>query len=319
MLHSNQPLIYFRFREAILPSYSLPQVQSGKALAFTLGYLLPVVSANSAMTYGQIASRLQRDLKIKGRIYPLHIGGTAGALMDRLWELDEGIPPINALVINGSSKKPSKGVNGYLRTWFSLPKGARLSPEYRDDLIKRAAADVYAYPHWERAYRKAFKGQPPTADPGVLIEGTEVDGQGRFGGPAESKEHYALKKYILAHPRLVGAPGAPEIARDEKLLLSGDEIDVFFLMRDRAYLVEVKSIRSNEADFLRGIYQCIKYRAVFKAQREQRSPIVRIKSILVTEAKPPPEIIRLARQHAIALKVVAVNKLKRFRPPAHRG
>lgn len=125
-----------------MSSYTLPRIQSDKALALTLGYLLPVVSANSVMTYGQIATRLERDLKIKGNIYPLHIGGTVGTLMNRLWEIDDTIPPINVLVVRRTSKKPSKGVNGFLRYWFTLPRGTRLSPKYRDELIERAAKDV---------------------------------------------------------------------------------------------------------------------------------------------------------------------------------
>jgi hypothetical protein len=302
-----------------LPSYTLPQIKSGKALALTLGYLLPFVSANSTMSYGQIATRLARDLKIKGRIYPLHIGGTAGALADRLWELDASIPPINVLVINGTSKRPSKGVNDYLRYWFSLPKGTRLSGKYRDELIARAAADVYAYPDWERIYRKTFKEAPPTSNPSVLIEGTEVDGQGGFGGSAESKEHYKLKQHILAHPRLVGAPRSPEIAHDEEVLLSGDEVDVFFLMKDRAYLVEVKSIRSNRADFLRGVYQCVKYRAVFEAQRKERAPLKRITPVFVTEIMPEARITDLARQLRIKVKIIPVNKPPKVRTTARHA
>jgi hypothetical protein len=118
---------------------------------------------------------------------------------------------------------------------------------------------------------------------------------------------------------LVGAPRSPKIARDEELLLSGDEIDVFFLTRDHAYLVEVKSIRSNEHDLERGIYQCVKYRAVFKAQRGQKAPSTRINSILVTEIDPPGHILDLARQLGIALKVVPFNKPRSIRRRAPRA
>lgn len=289
-----------------MPAYTIEQIQSEKALALTMGYLLPIVSANTTITYGEIAGRLRRDLKINGKTFPVQIGGTVGALMERLWNFDESVPPINVIVVRATSKKPSHGVDGFLVHWFDLPNN-RVSVKRRDDLIESAARDVYAYPRWPEVYIRVFRGEPPESNPITLIDGSEIDGHGRFGGPSESEEHRLLREHVLSRPTIVGAPLSPDIAETEKLLLSGDEVDVFFLTKDRAYLVEVKSVRSDERDLLRGIYQCVKYRAVFAAQRKERAPSTHIEAILVTESNPPPKIADLAKLHSVAIRVVPLN------------
>jgi hypothetical protein len=300
------------FWERVMPAYTIKQIQSKKALELTMGYLLPVASASTTITYGEIALRLSRDLKLKRKIFPVQIGGTVGTLMERLWELDDSIPPINVLVVRGSSKKPSKGVDDFLADWFELPHG-RVSDRRRDDLIESAAKDVYAYADWPEVYRRTFRIEPPSSDPAELISGSEVDGRGGFGGAAESEEHRLLKEYILSHPALVGASKNPDIANVEEMLLSGDEVDVYFLTKSQAHLVEVKSIRSDERDLLRGIYQCVKYRAVFAAQRKEKAPSTKIEVVLVTEVSPSSKITDLAKLHAITIKVVSLNQRTRLR------
>jgi len=69
------------------------------------------------------------------------------------------------------------------------------------------------------------------------------------------------------------------------MLLSGDEVDVFFEATNSADLVEVKSRRSADSDYMRGVYQCIKYRAVFRAQREGTTPDLNIRAILVNPSR----------------------------------
>jgi hypothetical protein len=290
-----------------MPAYTIEQIHSKRALRLTMGYLLPVASANISITYGEIALRLSHDLNLKRTIFPLQIGGVVGTLMKQLWELDDSIPPINVLVVRGSSKKPSEGVDDFLADWFNLPHG-RVSDRRRDELIERAATDVYAYANWPEVYRRAFRSEPPSSDPTELIGRSEVEGGGGFGGAAESEEHRLLKEHIRSHPTLVGAPKTPDVANIEEMLLSGDEIDVFLISKNRAYLVEVKSIRSNERDHLRGIYQCIKYRAVFAAQRKEKAPSTKITAVLVTEVRPSSKICDLANLHSIKIKVIPFNR-----------
>lgn len=289
-----------------MAKYTREQIET-QGLPFALSYLLPVVNATSTITYGEIARRLQSDLKISERIFSTHIGGVAGALMNRLHEVDKNVPLINVLVVRQGKNLPGEGVDGYLRDWFGV-KDDPLPPKLKAKLVSQAAQQVYSYPHWKRVYQKAFGRAAPADAPSGLPAGTERDGKtpsgGRWGGEPESEEHKALKAHIRAHPPLVGVKGRPDIASVEKRLLSYDEIDVFFQVGFRAFLVEVKSKRSNVYDFERGVYQCIKYRAVFLAQCKKVMPDVEVTAILVVEETPPPNIKALAVLNKVQIIVV---------------
>jgi hypothetical protein len=79
---------------------------------------------------------------------------------------------------------------------------------------------------------------------------------------------------------------------------------VYFEDASHAVLVEVKSIRSSYPDWLRGIYQCVKYRAVMEAQSWNQFGI---RVFLVSEEELPSDLISLAQRLDVSLKVVHVN------------
>ena len=287
-------------------------------MSWVLGYLLPVTAANATITYGHIADLLQRDLGIDGAVFPTHIGGVVGTLMDRLHETDPKIPLINILVVNSNTGAPGRGVDGYLRRRFGETADP-LPQSLKSNLVARASREVYGYRNWAKVYEAVFGGPTPAVDPVTEVIGTEQDGLPpsttiKRGGEAESKEHKALKAYILAHPECLDINGVPDKADDEVMLLSGDEVDVKFETGTRVDLVEVKSIRSDWNDRRRGIYQCIKYRAVFLAQRQAVTPDMRIVVTLVMETEAPGDIRDLAKLHGIKLKTVKVNSHLRRRP-----
>lgn len=293
-------------------AYTLEQLCSD-GLAPTFGYLLPVVAGNSTITYGQIADALQRDLRIDGKVFPTHIGSVVGTLMEKIHAVVPNAPLINVLIVNGQSGEPGEGADGFLREWFGVT-AKPLPRKVKIDLVGQAAREVYAYGKWPQVFKKLFGTTPPPSDPSVLIDGAEKDGDpptkaGKaFGGPAESEEHKALKHYVLKHPRTIGAAQKPARSQVELQLLSGDEVDVFFEHGTRIDLVEVKSVRSSEPDLRRGVYQCIKYRAVLRAQRVGTTPDMRIVSTLVVEVDPPSHISDLAKLHSVKVKVVRVNR-----------
>jgi hypothetical protein len=247
-----------------------------------MGYLLPRIVARSNITYGEVADRLRQDLNIDGKVFPTHIGSVAGPLQDLIHQIDPLAPLLNVLIVRADSEEASDGVDGYLKRKYNIPSREDLDPDEKSELLRRAAKEVYAFRHWAQIYQQAFDETPPSSDPAIDIEGSERDGQSR-GGPAESEEHKKLKAYVLAHPEVVGAKGRLVEKRDEYCLLSGDEVDVFLAKNDQFWLVEVKSERSNERDMMRGCYQCIKYRAVFKAQLHRTLPTARVHAILVTK------------------------------------
>lgn len=52
----------------------------------------------------------------------------------------------------------------------------------------------------------------------------------------------------------------------ERLLLSGDRLDISFRDDERWIAVEVKGKHSPLADLVRGIFQCVKYKVILAAQ-----------------------------------------------------
>lgn len=282
---------------------------SDEGLRHLFDYLLPCIETSDTITYGEIAERLATDLGIEGRIFSTQIGHVVGSLMYGILKIAPNAPLLNLLVVN-TTGKPGKGANGFIRNRFGLPGKDDDPIPNREKLIEQEARRVFTYRRWPQIYHRLFKKNPPAIDPLERVKGTEADGmppntsKGGYGGPAESKEHKALKAYVLANPLCVGAPAKPDTSKDEYMLLSGDEVDVFFETRDAAYLVEVKSVRSNERDFERGVYQCVKYRAVFQAQRANLTPDLEIHSILALEEKPPQRIKALAENNEVDVKVV---------------
>lgn len=295
-----------------MANYTKELIQTD-GLHFAMQYLLPVVANTTTITYGEVARRLEVDLKLGGRVFSTHIGGVAGALMDKIHEVDENAPLINALIVRQGNTIPSKGIDSYLRWWFNVVPDSKapLPSTIKKDLVARAVKEVYAFPHWTRVYKKAFGKPASTVLPTNLPVGTEKDGKtrprGGWGGEAESREHKALKAYVHRHPNIIGIKKPILVSTLEKRLLSYDEVDVFFLTETYSYLVEVKSVKSNQADFERGIYQCIKYRAVFSAQIKNTMPLLKVIPILVTEEDPGADIKAKAALHKIVLKQVMCN------------
>ena len=86
------------------------------------------------------------------------------------------------------------------------------------------------------------------------------------GGTGEGDAHKTLKQYIRDNPLSVGVRLRGANAEVEKKLPSNDKIDVFFENGTTWIGVEVKSDQSSEDDIRRGLYQCVKYRAVMEAE-----------------------------------------------------
>ncbi len=91
----------------------------------------------------------------------------------------------------------------------------------------------------------------------------------------------------------------------EQSLLSGDRIDVLFSDGANFVAVEVKSILSGEDDWQRGIYQCVKYRAVVMAQ--ERPVPTTVRAILLTEQPLTPELAARARELDVIMRVNALD------------
>jgi hypothetical protein len=125
-----------------------------------------------------------------------------------------------------------------------------------------------------------------------------------FGGQDESDGHKRLKEYIANNPDRIGMV---QIGKTEHKFESYDEADVYFHHRRKPCVVEVKSYISVDADLKRGIYQCVKYRALAKAECHARGEAVdSVETALVIQRQLPADLDKLAQMFRI--RVVVVNR-----------
>ncbi|MEQ1514889.1 MAG: hypothetical protein ABL931_00200 [Usitatibacteraceae bacterium] len=258
------------------------------------------------MTYGDIKAMLETEEDFS-TIFATRIGFVAGTLMDRLQAVDPSAPLINVLVVNQIDRQPSKGAGSYMAKRFGVPKlkegqAKQKHPVLWEKYYRRSAAEVYAYPakQWAKLFKKAFS-EAYTLDEIVTEraerkQGTERDGI-RYGRGGEGPEHRALREWVTANPGAIRKAFASARTETESDLYSGDRVDSVFYCEDRTVVVEVKSRISNEIDMRRGVYQCVKYRAVKEAMDVRDNPVV--DAFLVTETEVSGEIKALLKLHKI--------------------
>ena len=96
----------------------------------------------------------------------------------------------------------------------------------------------------------------------------------------------------------------------ERRLPSGDSLDVSFESSQRWTAVEVKSAKSDKADYARGVFQCVKYEAVMEAElvsKASRKKDFEVKAILVVEGKLDPDLWSLANTLGVCAREVPVG------------
>lgn len=286
-------------------AYRMEDLQR-KSTAPLLEQLIAVADAKDTVFYSQLADLLSYKV-VPGHVADQQVGPLVGTLMDMVWEKYPSAPPINMLVVSKAKGVASHGSDNYLKNYFHLSRLPR-SDHGRLELAEQATLDVWSYREWPRIYRELFDVDPAHTN-SLGIAQFDDDGQGdnpRYHGGPESPEHKRLKRHVLENLARFGIRGVVE-AKEEHRLLSGDELDVFAVTGRSRIAIEVKSIRSGDADLVRGIYQCVKYRAVLEAQFAHLREAPAVNSFLVTERPLPPEIQKIAKRLAVRTFVEAVN------------
>lgn len=289
-----------------MTTYTVGQL-SEEGPQYAMALLLQALSRHEPfVTYGAIGRELEFQLGVK-KIFPTQIGHVAGSLMNRILELDPDAPLINVMITQPSGV-PGSGAGGYLANRYKKRKyrdWEKLTREQKLEAVAQERALIYAYQaegRWEKINGLLFGTD-------VLVrlkkEQNPDDYPGGYGGVAESEEHRRLKLWVAENPAAIGLPKRFIQGETEHLLLSGDEVDVMFSCGNEHYAVEVKSRRSNESDLQRGIYQCVKYRAVKEA--ENLPYVTNVKCILVTETPLPPELAQRAKELGVRCKVTQVQ------------
>ncbi|CAC9956899.1 hypothetical protein [uncultured Gammaproteobacteria bacterium] len=132
--------------------------------------------------------------------------------------------------------------------------------------------------------------------------------RGGWSGEAESNEHKILKEFIANNPNAVGLGKKTKEGIVEYLFPSSDKADVVFKNGSKYLGVEVKSIISNNEDINRGIFQCVKYQALLRAEQKFLKLPPTARAVLVVESQPSLELRNLSDILGIKIIIHRVNK-----------
>ena len=260
-------------------------------------WLIEAAKRRSSITYGEAKLRLEKE-KGFGTIFSPRMGKPAGELMDRILKVRPNCPLLNILLVKQENRMPGDGAGSYMARYLRIRKlqvdGVRKSdPKLWRDAFDKIATKVYAFNEWDQVYHEVFEESLPTPNPS---KGNETDGI-NHGRKGEGKKHKALRYWVKNNPHKIRRVYATYRTETEVVLDSGDRVDVTYFSPRVTVAIEVKSSDSNEADIRRGVFQCIKYRAVMRAM-DIRSD-VKIVPFLVTQTDLPGDLKHLVRLHGI--------------------
>ncbi len=244
-----------------------------------LPILIRQAKAEQTISYTDLATELGMS-NPRTLNFPLGCIGKELNRLGRVWRSE--IPHIQALVVSKGTSVPGTGFDEFLRgrgrTWNS--------PEDRKAIMENYVSEIAHYPHWDRVLAE-LKLEPATSKLDAVIE----KATSRRGG--EGPEHRALKEFVSQHPNCVGLSARSAEGLVEAPLPSGDSIDVLFHRPSRIVAVEVKPTHAPLHDISRGLFQCVKYRAVLQARADFQSDVRKIDAFLVLGGAFPKELFPL--------------------------
>lgn len=255
-----------------------------------LPILVRQAHARSKIYYAELAAELSMP-NPRNLNYPLGSIGNALKKLSKEW--DQAIPMIQCLVVNQSTGLPGEGFGEFCK---DIGEFKGLPPRQREAIVDHILADVFAYPRWNDVL-KAFGLVP-------IATGYETDivSAARYQSGGESELHKALKQYVSQNPEIVALPVRAGPGEIEHPLPSGDSVDVLFSYASVQTAVEVKSRISDQADIVRGLFQCVKYRAVLRARIAAENKDNSADAILIMEGAFPETLRSL--KNTLDVKVV---------------
>ncbi|WP_157838780.1 hypothetical protein [Achromobacter sp. DH1f] len=267
------------------------------------------------ITYGQLDEELQR----RGWGHHVNVvvyGHPAGAIGDAMIETEQetGVkhPPINALIVNAKSGIPGSGCDYYITNHLrGIPKRG-LSDSDRQTMAWETFEEVWRFDGWRDVLKRY--GLKPIVDAIPALEDVETSDReptkSGWSSEPESEAHRKLKEWVADHPEVLASKIEFQRGETEWLFASGDRVDVLFQHGEGCIAVEVKSEISNDADLERGIYQCVKYRALLRAELKIKGLVPNGRSVLVTSKTVPAALQEDADNLGVSIIFVSKDSLK---------
>ena len=189
------------------------------------------------------------------------IGGIMATIQDILDNLSlqkqKTIPTLNGLTRNKKSGLPSDGFD------YVIENYSNLSEDSKKGEVNKLNYMAHLY-DWDWVLKEL------QLEPDMIYVPDELDKKKvslKHGCGGEGAEHKALKNYVQQNPDKFGIKRVL-YSSTEKMLLSADRLDVYFETQSNMHVaVEVKPQTAPEEDVMRGIFQCVKYKAVMDAER----------------------------------------------------
>ena len=224
------------------------------------------------ITYGEWAKAIKK--KLKGPVNPRNLDKVAGLIgnvcKDHADRTGTRTPEINLMVVNKRTGLPGRGANLYVKRFCRGSLKRRIDPKKlsvreKRAIIGKAIEEIFAFPDWEDVLGAYGLAVPETGRPNKKKRRKRVRPNRKdwHTGP-EREAHKNLKRRIASDPGMVGVK-TKETGKEEKWLWSGDEVDVYF--KGAAVAVEIKAGNVAPGELHRGVFQCIKYKAVLGAQQ----------------------------------------------------
>lgn len=222
------------------------------------------------ITYGDWAGEIKKSLG--AGVNPRNLNTVAGLIGDICKDYAEKTgtrtPEINLIVVNKQTGIPGEGADLYMKRFCEKSLVGRtdrkpLDRKEKQTIIKIAAEEIFDFSEWEGVL-EAY-GLETVRNGGKAMKRKRVRPRRKdwHKGP-ESVAHKRLKRRIASNSGLVGVKRR-ETGEEEHLLWSGDKVDVYF--KEAAVAVEVKAGNAAFGELHRGVFQCIKYKALLGAQQ----------------------------------------------------
>lgn len=237
-------------------------------------------------------------IKELGYVGGIDIGKLLGDVDDvfkRFCELTgENVPTLNALVKSKSTGLPSSGFS------YIYPSYDDMSESEKKIFVMGINKEAIDYENWD--WVLSSLGLTPY-EINIIANETAIRSGKLCDSGGEGEGHKKMKEFVYNHPDVLGIKNIKE-KKMEHTLLSGDRLDIYFELNDGAKIaVEIKPSTSPDADVMRGLFQCVKYKTILDAEVKVSGKKANNSVILVIGGELSPENCKV--RDALGINVIS--------------
>jgi hypothetical protein len=190
-------------------------------------------------------------------------------------------------------------------SWFiGKSDFGKLSKSQKRETVNRVLSSIFAFHRWDWVLQQLQLNQLKTDIKSEVEKAKRIMGNG-----GQSPQHLEFKNFIAHHPTVIGLRAKVGIGQTEYCLPSSDSVDVIFIDNNTKIGVEVKSVISDTADILRGLFQCVKYKYLIEAEQKVNNQHPDSRVILVLEGQLPTELTAVKN----ILGIEVIDRIKNHR------